>query len=186
MMLSKKEVEDVFSSVTASLDKSFAPPGHVRIFAPTYNDITSAPAFTHEDDVIFIDLGPGVDPYGREREVEYYTSDKDEFRRITRFTRVWSVRWILYGPSSLDHAYLLAHRIMLEQPKLIFARNGFFMIPKMDAPVQSSEPQGNTWFERADIQRTFYEAVEIDEPADHVESVDLTFHADMNGGILNG
>lgn len=139
----------------------------------------------------FGEIGPSIDAdtvgltcipvdteYARMHD-QVYTPNGDPTLITTTdvFTRAWRVRWIFYGPNSLDHARAVKSAIIgLQFVSDLLATYNIYVNPdvwEVDSHPENFEGQ---WWERADLQVNFNEQVTETFTVGAVESVEILMY----------
>jgi hypothetical protein len=132
------------------------------------------PAWAITDDVCIINCVEEDDPYNRTRDMSYIpVLDESEFNEVTTYTRVWGVRWTLYGPNSYDRARIIRSALYTQLAHDIIYQANLFAVMDFPAPVRAPELFAGQWWERVDFKCQFNEAVTEAPTVNAVESVEV-------------
>lgn len=98
------------------------------------------------------------------------------------YTRIWTCRWVFYGPNSFDRARLI--RTGLFNDRFRYALRPFSLYPVVpgNPPVRVPEIINGQWFERADFECDVYESVTETLSESAVASVSVNVNDD--GGTI--
>ena len=172
-ILTIRQLEDIFQRITTEIlgldPNDTANASKVRIAWPT----CGAPAWKITDDVVFIRVNNADDPITRQRDVEYSSIDADTANKKVHYTRVHSIKWILYGPNSFDNAETVRNGLYLPQFKEGLAKNNLYLITDVPAPVRIPELFNGQWWERTDLTAAFNGMVVRITTVPYIKSADV-------------
>lgn len=150
-----KDIEDVIRKVTLEilgLPNDATTASRVRI---SWGQ-TSAPAWGIDDNVTFIRVYQGDDPYNRPKDIQYQNNDETSLIRTEKYTRVIVVDWIFYGPSGFDDADIIRNGLSKNETLI---KNNLFFVYDRPAPTRTPELFNNQWYERSNFSGRFYEQI---------------------------
>jgi hypothetical protein len=119
------------------------------------------PAFTIDEDVVFLKCIEIDNPYNRQREVEdtWKMTSPESFDREISYTRVWQVDLIIYGPESFENAQTIRNKIFYPENLRVINNSHVYLIPDVVAPRRVPEIFQGMWWERTDLSLQFNESV---------------------------
>lgn len=175
-ILTLKQVEDIFQEITTKM-LGYDPtnPAHgnkVRIAYPTFG----SPAWKITDDVAFISVNTEMDPITQQRDVQYSEQDIDNANRITKYTRVQTIRWTFYGPNSYDNAEKVRSLLFATNYRELLAASNLYLIMNVTVPVRAPEPFNNQYWERTDFVANFNEAVVLNGTTPYLKSANIRYY----------
>lgn len=168
-ILSKAELEDLFYDLTVSIMNS-SPDFDVRHSWPT----NGAPAFSNEDNLVFLKIFEAASPVTQQRENTYTQEGSPEAPNMeTTYTRTLRVTWNFYGSDSWDNARILKDSIFYQENHDILAVQRIFMVPDFDPPQRVPELWEGLWYERCDLTIYFNEGISINRELPAIETVGI-------------
>jgi hypothetical protein len=107
----------------------------------------------------------------------------DPINELWNYTRCWTIRFVAYGPNSLDN--LRAVRSAMSQPYFTgqLALGQLFPVPDSAAPTRNPELHNAQWWERADLSVDMYEWVSEAITRQTIASVEVIVEESI-GGIV--
>lgn len=96
--------------------------------------------------------GWGNTPWGGTAENTAYTEQWS-------YTRVWEIRWCMYGPNSLDLSRSLRSALFQDYFLLQLANNNLFPVSEFPEVIRAPELINAQWWERTDFKCQMYEFV---------------------------
>jgi hypothetical protein len=129
------------------------------------------------DDVTYIGCVRSNDQYDRVLD-EYYV--QDNFTKVKAGTRVWEIRWSVYGPNSDKNSELLSWRLFDQDVANLLAAAQLYWVTDAAPPMRIPEEKGTgQWWERWDFSARFNEFAQVSTTAQSVVSAEVI-------GIANG
>ncbi|MFC3768364.1 hypothetical protein [Paenibacillus sp. GCM10012303] len=173
VVLTLQEAEDLFWSLTLqTLGLNPAAPAsqkRVRIGWLT----KGAPAWKIDEDVAFLLLNYNNDPINRQVDVAYLNQGTNYAKRVQSYTRVLTVTWVCYGPSSFDDADKIRSELFHPRTKETLLRSNLAMILDVEAPIRTPELFGGQWWERTTFSARFNELVTRSSDVAYIESANV-------------
>jgi hypothetical protein len=114
------------------------------------------PFETIDEDIITLRCVEVDDLYNRVRDVSYV---QNNFVKLTQYTRVWQVFWVVYGPNSFDNCRRLRSRLFDQDIHDIFSSSLLYLVTDPAAPTRVPEEHDGQWWERVDFWAKFNEFV---------------------------
>jgi hypothetical protein len=135
------------------------------------------PAFSIDDNVAFVAarLKP-EHSYGQVRDVEITQGAGGLVNQNIVYTRVWEVRWNIYGPASFDTARLIKDALISAEWTLYqLGASNLFLSPTDEDPryVPEETPVRGQWWQRTDYMALFNEQVNGTITTPSVKSVEV-------------
>ena len=163
--MTKKELEDIFWRATMMClsldpdDPSDEVQKRVRISWPTAE--TGNNNWGREENVVFLRLSPGLDPFGTQHDViQEYDAENDQGYEAVIYHRSWQIAWVCYGPDSDNDADTIRIGILRDAIRAYLRRYNVAVLPDIRDPVHVPEPdETGEWWERNDLTAQFYELV---------------------------
>jgi hypothetical protein len=159
IVLTLKQIEDLFQDITTrALGLNPDLPENadkVRIAFPS----VGAPAWQRETNVVFLKINAESNPIIQQRDVQYNAISVDDANRKASYTRVISVGWTFYGPSSFDNADVVRNALYNTLYVSELKSHGLFLILDVPNPVRMPEPFNGQFWERTDFVASFNESV---------------------------
>lgn len=164
----------------------------VRLQWPT----VGAPFQQVSDDVCYLACLLIDDPYDKIRDVAVIPSagwggngwgtapwggtgnGTQQFTEQWNYTRVWEIRWCMYGPNSLDLSRILRSALYQEYFTTQLAKNNLFPVSDFPQPVRAPELINAEWWERVDSKCLIYEFVTETINKNSVVSVEVLVNDD--------
>jgi hypothetical protein len=171
VILTTKQLEDIFWTLTCQLlgidpekDQS-----SVRISWPKDGSL----GWKITDDIVFVRVTPDDDPYIQQRHVTYEPNPDGTLQKVAKYTRAHSIHWICYGPDSNEKAETIRNGLYQLETASSLAENNLFLVLSIPAPIRSPELFNGQWWERAELQVTYYEQVIRYTTVPSIQSVDV-------------
>lgn len=141
----------------------------VRIAWPT----EGAPFSDVSEDICYLSCVPRDHSYDKIRDRSNESASDPNLEEIWTYTRVWEIRWVLYGPNSTDYARAL--RSALYQDYFTEALQNSQLFPESDfpQPIRVPEQINGQWYERVDFKCLMYEFIQETILRQTVESVEV-------------
>lgn len=169
----------------------------VRVQWPT----TGAPFQQVTDDICYISCLLVDDPYDKIRDRSTLppfgwgqggwsdspwggTGEDTEYTEQWTYTRVWEIKWCMYGPNSLDLTRALRSALFQDYFVLQFANSNLFPVSDFPEPIRAPELINAQWWERVDFKCLMYEFVSETIIKNSVESVEVILQ-DNEGEIAD-
>lgn len=139
---------------------------NVGIFDPISNtrvrmswQTQGAPAFTINDDVVFIRCVEEDTDYSTIRDEQVSPNDDGTGTRTRTYTRMWNVIFRAYGPNSFDSIRLIKSMLLEDSAHDTLASLNLYMIPVTSTPIRAPELFEGQWWELVDYNADFFEQV---------------------------
>jgi hypothetical protein len=157
---------------------------------PAYSSVRTSwppagqPAFTASDNVAFLAARLKTDhQYGQVRDVQVTegATTASVVQNIV-YTRVWEVRWTIYGPNSFDTARLIKDALISAEWTLYqLGSSNLFLSPDDGDPlyVPEEHPVRGQWWPRTDYVALFNEQVNETITTPSVRSVEIEVFDDL-------
>lgn len=117
------------------------------------------PAFTIDDDVVFIRCIEQETDYNTIRDEMTVGNNEDTSIRIRVYTRMWNVFFRARGPNSFDQIRLIKSLLLEDFPHDNLAALNLYMIPATSTPVRAPELFEGRWWEQVDYNIDLLEQV---------------------------
>lgn len=115
----------------------------------------------------------------KQRQQEYDLAS-DSFLVTQQAMRTLEVKFIFYGPSSLENAQKLSEIYHTEQSRYVLAKNYLSAVyEQQNGPTQILENSSGRWYRRADLSLFFYNTIAIEETIQRITSADIETKYDM-------
>ena len=135
------------------------------------------PSHGIDDDVTYIGCVRSNDQYDRVLD-EYYV--QAGLTKVKAGTRVWEVRWSVYGPNSDKNSELISWRLFDQDVSNLLAAAQLYWVTDAAPPIRILEEKGTgQWWERWDFTARFNEFAQVSTTAQSVVSAEVI-------GIANG
>lgn len=138
---------------------------NVGIFDPISNtrvrvswQTEGAPAYTIDDDVIYIRCIEEATEYNRVRN-EMWTTTSDAGIKIRTYSRMWNVSFRARGPNSFDSIRVIKSMLLEDFPHDTLAALNLYLIPESSTPLRVPELFEGRWWEQVDFNADFLEQV---------------------------
>lgn len=173
---SKDELERLFYHVTARcLDmnpESKKAQGRIRKSWPTNSrSAGSNPGWEREDDVVFLRIERGSDPYSIPQDTAYLTNECGKTVERVKYTVSHKVTWIFYGPHATEDSDTVRLMLLRDNIQNLLRAKRIFIIYDILDPIRMDELDGGQWWHRCDFTAHFYEGAIRDFPAEIIERV---------------
>lgn len=146
----------------------------IRISWPTDPEASSTnPGWERKDDVVFLRLARGVDPYVYPENTQYLENEGGDFVERVTSTIQHSITWIFYGPNATDDAMLVRSMLLRSNIREAFHEKNMYVIPKISSPMRFDEMFNGEWWHRCDLTADFYEGVIREFPATCIEQAPI-------------
>lgn len=167
---SLNDMEELFWTVTAKIlgyDTSLqATQGKVRIsWLPA-----GAPSWKITDDITFLSIVPDDDYFAKQRDVSHSEFGSTNATRTIKYTRVFGVSWICYGPNSFDNIEKIRNGIFVEIYRNFIAAKNMYLLPDIGMPRRAPELLNGQWWERSDLSARYNEGVERNATVNRIDS----------------
>lgn len=139
---------------------------------------TGAPAWKITEDVVFLIINNPDEDITRQRDVTYETMLTDDVNKLTSYTRVHNVRWVIYGPHSYDNAEKIKNGLYRSDIKETLAKNNLYLVLDVVPPVRSPETFNGQWWERSNFNARFNEKVNVNNSVPAVSGVQVIVRKD--------
>lgn len=172
-ILTLKQIEDFFRNITAQmleLDISL-PENHNKVRISWSQ--AGTPAWKQTDDIVFLRLNNPDDPINRQRDVLYSSLTQDNINQTVSYTRVHTVKWILYGPNSYDNAETIRNALFLSQYQEQINAKNLYLVLDVIAPARFPELFNGQWWDRTDFEAQFNELVTRRETIPTIKTIDV-------------
>jgi hypothetical protein len=181
------QVMTLFQNLTINIQGNATP---VSPSDPLYTTVRLAwqtmgqPAFSLTTNVVFI--WAKIVPrhaYGHIRDEQITVNNDASVVLNIGYTRVWEVRWMVYGPNCFDALRLVKDvLISCEWAKYIFEASNLYLDPENTDPryVPEAVPIEGQWWQRADYIAHFNEKVSETLVTPSVASTEILLY-DKNG-----
>lgn len=164
--LTQKQLEDVLRIAVLMclrLDPdspSEAVQKRVRFSWP--NSETGNSDWKREENVVFLRITPGSDPYSLLRDVTYrYDRDTDKQIEEVSYYRHYSVNFIFYGPNASDDSDTVRIGLYRDSVRQFLKKHRIAPITGAREPIRVPElDETGEWWERSDLFIEFYERVQ--------------------------
>jgi hypothetical protein len=148
----------------------------VQIYDPIANtkvrqswQTQGAPAFTIDDDVVFVRCTEGDSDYNQIRDQII-----DETGTQTRtYSRMWSIFFRARGPNSFDQIRLIKSMLLQDFPHDTLASRNLYLVPASSTPIRAPELFEGQWWEQVDYSADFFEQVTETATVTIVTSVEV-------------
>lgn len=127
----------------------------VRINWPT----TGQPGGLITDDICYIEAKEVDDDYGMIRDAQFPANDDTTTNVTFTYTRVWEIRFVLYGPNSYDNARVIRSAVLLDFSHDFLAESNVYLVPDTPSPRRVPYEFNSQWWERTDLRLKFNEGV---------------------------
>lgn len=168
---SLNDMEELFWTVTAKIlgyDTSLqATQGKVR---RSWQPV-GAPTWKITDDVTFFQILPVDDDFARQRDTSHSDYGATSAKRTIKYTRVFSLSWICYGPNSFDNIEKIRSGIFVETYRNLIAAKNMYLLPDIGMPRRAPELHNGQWWERSDLSARYNEGVEVSSTVNRIDSV---------------
>ena len=144
-------------------------PDKVRVAWPT----GGAPAWKIQDDVVFVKVTPIPDNYTRQRHVSYSEYNSTLVNKTVKQTRVYSIKWICYGPNSCENIEKINSGVWLQQFRELMAQKNMYLVTEVDMPVRFPELYNGQWWDRYDLEAKYYEGTERNVSVGKFDSINI-------------
>jgi hypothetical protein len=143
-----------------------------------------APAWKIDENVISIQCTPKSNWYDKVRDV-VSTANNDPTKVTTNieYTRVWSVRFIGYGPGIFDMIRLIRTALLLSWTHDTLAQSNLYLMTELETPSRNPEQFEGQWWQRTDLGIELYEQVNETLVAPSIASVEIV--VETKDGIQN-
>lgn len=131
------------------------------------------PFGTPSQDIAYLGCTMYDDPYTKVRNRTADSSDNVSTTKVWTYTRAWEVKWVLYGPNSLDRCRMIHTATFLDYFNDLLNADNLF--PLSDPPVPSRNPEkiNGQWYNRSDFLLRLYENVTETIQDNIVKSVEV-------------
>lgn len=132
-----------------------------------------APAWKIDENIILIQCTPKSNWYDKVRDV--VTTKNSDISVISNieYTRVWSIRFIGYGPGIFDMIRLIRSALLLDWTHDTLALSNLYLMTEMETPSRNPEQFEGQWWERTDLGIELYEQVNEALVAPSIASVEV-------------
>lgn len=160
--LSRRQLEDIFWRATVlclGLDPDAQDESvHKRVRISWPDSETGNANWKREENVVFLRIVPGSDPYGRLSDVGYGFGEDGSFKERVCYYRNHQISWVCYGPNADEDADAIRIGIMRGSIHDELMRHRLAMIPGISEPVRVPEiDETGEWWERCDLTAGCYE-----------------------------
>lgn len=171
--LSREQLENIFWRATVlclgldpdSEDESVQK--RVRISWPTSE--TGNSNWKREENVVFLRIVPGSDPYGALKDICYEPDEDGGLKEVVRYHRNHQISWVCYGPNADEDADAIRIGIMQSAVHDYLMKSNIAMIPGLLEPVRVPElDETGEWWERCDLTAGCYEGAVREYKADYI------------------
>lgn len=135
-----------------------------------------APDWTVDDNIVFLNLTPRDDDYGKQRDSAYVGTDTTIMRHAMR-TRVWDLAVNAYGPRAYEMVTAMKDGVFDQSIKMFLAKKDIYLVPLMQTERQANEIFAGQWWERWDITLTFNEKYVSTDDVGRIEEVSIRAEA---------
>jgi hypothetical protein len=139
---------------------------------------SGAPAFTIDDDVIFIRAIEATTPYSEVRDERMDVNPDGTATRTRTYSRMWNVFFRARGPNSFDTIRQIKSMLLEDFIHDSFAQSKLYMITAMSTPVRAPELYEGRWWEQVDFDADFLEQVDETLTVDTVNFVEVFGQSD--------
>lgn len=143
------EIDDlntIFQGITKTM--TGIPGKNVRIsYQPN-----SQPAWEIDQNVLGLYVEEVDNDYNKQR--DNLSFGEDEIT-IIKYTRVFQVSWVIYGPDSYTNADNIRFNILQESIRSVLAQSEIYPITNIKAPGRAPYLYNGRWWSRADVQVLF-------------------------------
>ena len=136
-----------------------------------------APDWTVDDNIVFLNLSPRDDDWGKQRDTVYKAAIGTTLKRSLR-TRVWDLAVNAYGPRSYEMVTAVKDGVFLEPIHAYLGKHQIYLVPLLQTPIQSNEIFAGQWWERWNLTLTFNERYDITEDVNYYDKVTILPKAD--------
>jgi hypothetical protein len=130
-----------------------------------------APAFTIDDDVLFIRCAEEESDYNV-RDETWSTGDSQAIQTRV-YSRLWNVFFRARGPNSFDTIRLIKSMLLQDFPHDTLAALNLYMVTATSTPVRAPELFDGRWWEQVDYNADFFEQVTETYTITTVDSVEI-------------
>lgn len=142
----------------------------IRISWPTDpNASSSNPGWTRDENVVFLRIAKGIDPYAHPENTVYAENDAGEYVERVTSTVCHSITWIFYGPDATEDAALVRAALLRDVIRELFHERSMYVVQRINDPMRFDEVYGGQWWHRCDLTAQFYEGVVREFPATCIE-----------------
>jgi len=185
------EIEDIFREVVCTIFGLGPESNHDRIRFPWGSDLLtgvgSAPDWDHMADVCFIYALPHDDAYNRQRNRRNVYRDGPDMVQLDEHTDVHNILFVNYGPNAYECARGIRDGLFRNDIRAMLKGNRFSIVTDVPAPRRIPELYDGEWWNRVDLNATFYEFVRLESPMRTIRKIrfDISFPTrtgDVSGG----
>lgn len=174
--LSIEQLENIFWRATVVClgldpdDSDARVQSRVRISWPSSDSGNSD--WGRDENVVFLRISPGADPYGTLRDVSYEPDGRGGTKEVVRYHRHHQINWVCYGPHSDEDADAIRIGIMQDSIHDDLMRHRLAMIPGIAEPVRIPEiDESGEWWDRCDLAASCYESAVREYKSGSIETL---------------
>lgn len=164
-----EQVEDVMRDLLCLLLEL---PSDTPVIRIAYQS-DGAPAWKHNDTVLFMRLSESDEEWGHYRDNTYETRSNDVIKESSR-TRVWELHLIAYGPDGSQWLNRIKDGIHTQAAKRFYYAMDITAVPSNLAIQRIPELYDGRWWARFDLKLIFYEHYLVEENVKSIEHVNVT------------
>lgn len=140
----------------------------VRISWPTSE--TGNPNWKREENVVFLRIIPGFDPYSKLHDVTHeYDEKSGQLSEVVSYHRALQITWVCYGPDADRDADMIRIGVLRAPIRAYLREHSIAIHPDIGEPVRVPEPdETGEWWERSDLTAQAYELVARKYPSDYM------------------
>jgi hypothetical protein len=139
---------------------------------------SGAPAYTIDDDVLFIRCREESTPYSEVRDEVRSDNGNGSAVRTRTYSRMWNVFFRARGPNSFDTIRLIKSMLLEDWTHDSLAQSKLYMITVMGTPVRAPELYEGRWWEQVDFNADFLEQIDETLTTGNVASVEVIGQTD--------
>lgn len=181
-ILKLSDIEEIFRQQTLlilNLSDNSANAGRVRISWPT----DGQPGWDYDEDIIFLRITDINSSINKQIDTQYSPLSTDKVNRISGYTRVHEIHWIIYGPNSYEDAERIKYGFYDEEIKTNLAYNNLFMVLDNETPIRLPELSNGKWYQRVDYTVRFNEYIQHEKQIPYIQGINIKLY-DEKGEIL--
>lgn len=124
-----------------------------------------------EEDVVFLRVSPGPDPFGTLRDTRHVTDpETGDAIEVVSYQRSIRIVWICYGPNSDEDADLIRIGLFRDAVHAYLMGNRLAIQPHIREPIRVPElDDTGEWWERCDLTADGYEGVAREYTEDYID-----------------
>ena len=136
------------------------------------------PAWRITDDICSIKTTEKESEYNLIRDRKIAADTSAAVTVIDTYQRDWQAVFVLYGPTSFDHARLIKSALLSDGMHDTLAASTLYLIPELTATKRAPEFFQGQWWDRSDTTATFSEGVTESLVVDSIASAELLLYSE--------